>query len=117
MKFTPTCFMVLIKVDIPDIIAQHGTILTLPEEIEEKHRLGQKTGRVVALGEDAFSPLSGQKESKPTFKIGDHVLFKGYAGVDKLETEDGIKVLYRFMHDTDVVAVIKDWGKKYVRRY
>jgi len=98
--------MVLVKVDTSDIVKDAGGLIALPKEVEDKHQLGQKTGVVLEVGKLAFTPLPGQPNVEPDFAVGDHVMFKGYAGVEMIEEDDsGKKVTYRYMHDTDVIGV------------
>ena len=73
--------------------------MVMAETANERHRLAQMAGEVVAVGATAWKDFG----TAPWAKVGDRAMFAKYSGVI-LRGKDGKK--YRMVNDEDVVALL-----------
>ena len=79
--------------------------LIIPDEAKANSAYSAMRGRVLALGPDAYS-YKPEFPSGPLCALGDWIMFNKYAGhMFSIEGED---VVYRFIMDLDVMAVVGD---------
>lgn len=108
---------------LPDVIEEttEGGIV-IPEFHRKRHQLAQATGRLIAVGPDAWRDgtetthrmIDGTLQlfetrtwgySGPFADVGDRVCFAKYNGL-QFDGEDGKS--YRLLNDTDITAVVSD---------
>ena len=96
---TPSGYRILILPDkVPEEITEGGIVIPVTEI--EKYQVAQPTGRIVAVGPDAWAD-----KPKPWAFPGDRVVFNHYAGM-LLSDAEGNE--YRMCNDVEVLAVIDD---------
>jgi chaperonin GroES len=117
---TPSGNRVVVKPD--DIETTTAGGIVIPETEAQKHAHAQSTGRLVAVGPDAWMHttktverlMDGQWKpvervttgySGPFAKVGERVAFAKYGGL-QVEGEDGEK--YRILNDEDITARVSD---------
>lgn len=117
---TPSGNRVIIRPDEIEKVTAGGIII--PDTEADKHALAQATGRLIAVGPDAFLHTTTETEryldgqwrpferkktgySGPFANPGDRVMFAKYAG-QQVEGEDGVK--YRVLNDEDITALVTD---------
>jgi len=102
----PVGWRILIKQVSPPEKTKGG--LVLPQSSQDIHAINTNKGKVVALGPLAYKGdkfEDDEKKKKPWIKIGDWVLFSRSIGEVFRVAEDGVEVQYRFVNDTDILAV------------
>ena len=82
--------------------------IILADESKDRKKFAEITGEVVSLGAGAFRKENlyfGETPPKP----GDRVIFAKYAGSNFIdEFADSDEYGYRLVHDTDIIAIIKE---------
>lgn len=96
---TPVGTVLVVLPDPVEETSESGIVLTTQSE-NERLKLAQTDGEVIAISPDAFTDLG---EGKPRCKIGDRVIFAKYAGMIRKGKDDKE---YRLIHDRDVLAVL-----------
>jgi len=92
----PVEYKVLIKPEVVEEKTAGG--LFLPEQTQDKEKMAQVKGVLVAVGGNAF------EDWKSPPQIGDKVYFAKYAGY-VVKGEDGEE--YRLANDKDITAIIR----------
>lgn len=117
---SPSGNRVVVKPDDIEEVTEGGIIIPTPEA--KKHALAQSTGRLVAVGPDAWKYevetterlIDGQWKpverkttgfSQPFAEVGERVAFAKYGGL-QVEGEDGSP--YRILNDQDITARVSD---------
>ena len=97
----PVKYGVLVK---PDDTDQKKGSIWLPPNTLDRQQEQQDEGILIAKGSMAFSDWVGE----PIPQLGDHVVFKKYAGsiYQRLDTREK----YRLMNDDDICAVLEETG-------
>ncbi len=91
--------LVLPEQETEDEKALRKAGLVMAPTVNERHKLAQMAGIVVAVGKTAWVDF----KSDPWAKVGDRVMFSKYSGVI-LRGKDGNS--YRMVNDEDVVAIL-----------
>jgi chaperonin GroES len=92
----PVEYKVLIKPEVVEAKTAGG--LYLPEQSQDKEKMAQVRGALVAIGGNAFEDWCGPPS------IGDNVYFAKYAGY-VVKGVDGEE--YRLANDKDIAAIIR----------
>ena len=92
----PVEYKVLIKPEVVEGKTAGG--LFLPEQTQDKEKMAQVKGVLVAVGGNAFEDWNGKPE------IGDTVYYAKYAGY-VIKGSDGQE--YRLANDKDITAIIR----------
>lgn len=70
--------------------------------LPEKGRQNERSGEVVAVGPGRWNVERGERDPM-NVKVGDHILFPRYGGVEIEDSEDDLVV----MHEVDVLALLE----------
>lgn len=96
---TPLLNRILIKPMFVTNVSSGGIIIAT-DELSEREQLGNTTGEVVAIGQDAFK-ADGYTECP--IKPGDKIIMAKYAGLMYVG-KDGNK--YRMINDDDITGLL-----------
>ena len=96
----PTGFNIL--VGLPPKESKVGSII-IPDSTNDRERLGEVRGRIVAMSPACFDFADFPKEERPV--VGSAVVFARFAGI-VTEGADGLE--YRVLADKDIVAMIEE---------
>lgn len=77
--------------------------IIIPDATKDAERAAGVTGRVVAMGPDAYTDTD-KFPSGPWCKLGDNVLFGKYAGA-RFKYQD---VEHRMLNDDEIMGVVPD---------
>lgn len=97
----PTGFNILVGLPPKETKSAGGIII--PDSTNDRERLGEVRGRIVAMSPACFDFADFPKEERPN--IGDAVVFAKFAGI-VTEGADGNE--YRVILDKDIVAVVDE---------
>lgn len=101
-RLEPTEFNVLLKIADKARLTKSGIILS-PGEVD-KSLFSSCRAQVVSFGAECFKNSDGTPISNAP-KAGDDVLISKYPGIPFRDAEYN---LYRFAHDKDVIAIVKE---------
>lgn len=95
-KWNPCGNKILVQMDKVEEVTSGGLII--PRQKTERDEMSQMVGTLVAVGNCAWGD-----QPAPWAQIGDRVKFAKYAG---FLHDDGDGLMYRVMHDLDIVMVL-----------
>lgn len=101
--------LILVKSE-EDVSSYKGTII-IPQGAEEKERMAQIYGLIVAMGQTCYAFEREQYKIEMGIKPGDRVQFAKYQGL-VIKGKDGIQ--YRMLRDDDIMAKVDNDVKKEV---
>lgn len=102
----PVGWRVQVRIKKVQTCTKHG--ITLPDEVIENDEFLQQVGQVIAIGETAFANESLFPNRRPTFKIGDWVVFPANAGAKVTTKQGDERITYRILNDDHVIGVTTD---------
>ena len=105
MKLKPAGFAVLIeprKIE-EDLKLNKDSKLVLPDFVKDKQRVECSTGKVLAVGPQAWKDLG---DGTPWCEPGDNIMFSKYGG--KLYENDATGETYIMINDRDVIGVLDE---------
>lgn len=97
MKIQPLDLRVLVELESTEVKTAGGIII--PETVNERNKMAEVRGKLIAMGENAFSEMN----EKP--KIGDRVMIAKYSGVE-LKKDNPDDPSMRICNDEDIVAIL-----------
>lgn len=96
-QWKPCGNKILVRMDRVEEVTKSGIVL--PSQKTERESMAQMVGTIIAVGNCAWGD-----QQFPWARVGDKVKFAKYAGY--LHQEEGSDVLYRVMHDLDIIMVL-----------
>jgi co-chaperonin GroES (HSP10) len=107
VPITPLGWRVLIQPYQPDPMSEGG--IAIPEEAIDNTRILTSVGRIVAMGNKAFTAKTragiDMSEIEPMPKVGDWVVFGAYGGL-KITRRNGTE--YRLLNDDAIMAIARN---------